>query len=164
MGRSWAPFRRKRTTSYLFSIRRQAETGKNSVGEGGELRLQRSDHRCLRPLYAFNWDCMQVRKNKLLRVERRKSALRSRHGHSQHKIQSLPELRTSSRSFSDSQKRSTAWISTTKVEIKNETSKNQREKNLQTYTTKRFTLQKFEVRESISVLCHIHIPKFRGAK
>lgn len=71
---------------------------------------------------------MQVRKNKLLRFERRKSGLRSRHGHSQHKIQSLPELRTSSRSFSDSQKRSTAWISTTKVEIKNETSKNQREK------------------------------------
>ena len=66
---------------------------------------------------------MQVRKNKLLRVERRKSALRSRHGHSQHKIQSLPELRTSSRSFSNSQKRSTAWISTTKVEIKNETAK-----------------------------------------
>ena len=30
-------------------------------------------------------DCMQVRKNKLLRFERRKSALRSRHGHSQHK-------------------------------------------------------------------------------
>ena len=107
---------------------------------------------------------MQVRKNKLLRVERRKSALRSRHGHSQHKIQSLPELRTSSRSFSDSQKRSTAWISTTKVEIKNETSKNQREKNLQIYTTKRFTLQKSEVWKSISVLCHIHIPKFRGAK
>lgn len=89
---------------------------------------------------------MQVRKNKLLRVERRKSALRSRHGHSQHKIQSLPELRTSSCSFSDSQKRSTAWISTTKVEIKNETSKNQREKNLQTYTTKGFTLQKSKSR------------------
>lgn len=145
MGRSWAPYRRKRTTSYLFSVRRRAETGKNSVGEGGELRLQRSDRRCLRPLYAFNWDCMQVRKNKLLRVERRKSALRSRHGHSQHKIQSLPELRTSSCSFSNSQKRSTAWISTTKVEIKNETSKNQREKNIHIYTTKRFTLQKSEV-------------------
>lgn len=145
MGRSWASFRRKRTTSYLFSVRRRAETGKNSVGEGGELRLQRSDRRCLRPLYAFNWDCMQVRKNKLLRFERRKSALRSRHGHSQHKIQSLPELRTSSCSFSNSQKRSTAWISTTKVEIKNETSKNQREKNIHIYTTKRFTLQKSEV-------------------
>lgn len=145
MGRRLARFRRKRTTSYLFSVRRRAETGKNSVGEGGELRLQRSDRRCLRPLYAFNWDCMQVRKNKLLRFERRKSALRSRHGHSQHKIQSLPELRTSSCSFSNSQKRSTAWISTTKVEIKNETSKNQREKNIHIYTTKRFTLQKSEV-------------------
>jgi hypothetical protein len=81
-----------------------------------------------------------------------------------HKIQSLPELLASSRSVSDSQRRSTVGISTTKVEIKNETSKNQWKKNLQIYTSNKFRQQNPESLESTIAEPKIYILKFRGAK